>query len=293
MARKKNVIAPNDEKSLMAVDKMAAQIEKARELYGDGQPFDEERILDCIEFKAGRAFSEICELGKYCLWYKAEVGHGHFLEGLERREINVGAANWAMLMVERFGDKFHTVWNLGTRKARMLTTFTKEEIDEYAKGGLLRDIPHDDVKNMTVSELDAEVQRLRKNAKNQKEQHGKEVEKLREIISDLKTRAEDPMQLTPGQKAARELRELTPDYSIALAKISAGFREAMSILNEGEKIPGIGVQELNEWTSEFVPDSATIHELFTQWQYSFENPGPVIDNFNDIIEGKADVQELG
>ncbi|MDR1250631.1 MAG: hypothetical protein LBK62_00535 [Treponema sp.] len=289
MARTKNKIAPDDERAVVAMDKQQEAIEKATELYGDGQPFEEQRVLDCIVFKAERTSQELYELGKYCLWYKAAVGHGRFLEGLQQRDINVTAANWAMLMVEKFGDKFCTVQNLGTRKARLLTAFTKEEIDTFSNGGDLAGIPHDDVFKMTTAELGEEIKKTRQKLERQKAAHKKEVEKLNEIIDDLKIRAEDPMQLTPAQKAERQLRTLTAEYSIALAKISAGFREAMSILNEGEKIPGIGVQELNAWLNEFVPDSVTIHDLLDQWQAGFENPCPVVDNFFDIIEGKTGV----
>jgi hypothetical protein len=289
MGKTKNVIAPNDERAVVAMDKSAEAIEKATELYGDGQPFEEQRVLDCIVFKAERTSQELYELGKYCLWYKAAVGHGRFLEGLQQRDINATAANWAMLMVEKFGDKFCTVQNLGTRKARMLTTFTKEEIETFSKGGDLAGIPHDDVFKMTTTELGEEIKKTRQKLECQKAAYKKEVKKLNEIIDDLKIRAEDPMQLTPAQKSERQLRTLTKDYSIALAEISAGFRKAMSILNEGEKIPSVGVQELNAWLNEFVPDSATIQDLFKQWQGGFENPSPIVDNFDDIIGGKMDV----
>jgi gas vesicle protein len=194
-----------------------------------------------------------------------------------------------MLQHEKFGDNFATVANLGSRKARAIAYFTKEEIEEYAKGGDLRNIPHDDVSSMLATELEGEVRRLREKEKRLKDSHQKEVEKLKEIIDDLKIRAEDPMQLTPPQKAERQLRALTGEYSIALSKIAGGFREAMSILDEGEKIPGIGVQELNAWLNEFVPDSVTIHDLLDQWQAGFENPGPIVDNFFDIISGKTGV----
>jgi hypothetical protein len=290
MARKKTVIAPNDERAVVAMDKSAEAIEKATELYGDGQPFEEQRVLDCIVFKAERTSQELYELGKYCLWYKAAVGHGRFLEGLQQRDINITAANWAMLMVEKFGDKFCTVQNLGTRKARMLTTFTKEEIETFSKGGDLAGIPHDDVFKMTTTELGEEIKKTRQKFESQKAAHKEEVKKLKEIIDDLKIRAEDPMQLTPAQRAHRLIRTTyTEEYTHALSAVAAGVRKALSVLADAERTEGIGVQELNEWLNEFVPDSATITELVNQWRTETENPGPIVDNFNDIITGKTDV----
>jgi hypothetical protein len=290
MARKENAITPNDERAVVAMDKQQKAIEKATRLYGDGQPFEEQRVLDCIVFKAERASQELYELGKYCLWYKAAVGHGRFLEGLQQRDINVTAANWAMLMVEKFGDKFCTVQNLGTRKARMLTTFTKEEIEAFSKGGDLAGIPHDDVFKMTTAELGEEIKKTRQKLERQKAAHKEEVEKLNEIIDDLKIRAEDPMQLTPAQRARQLIRTTyTREYTVALAEISTGIRKAMSVLADAERTEGIGVQEMNEWLNEFVPDSAVVMELISQWQTETENPSPIVDNFDDIIKGKMDV----
>jgi hypothetical protein len=289
MSKTKNVIAPNDEKAIVAMDKSAEAIEKASKLYGDGEPFEVERILDCMVFRAEQAVDNTYIFGRYCVWLKEAIGWGGFCRALESRGLDARGAHYAMLQYEKFGDNLGTVAKLGSRKARALTFFAKEEIEKYVKGGNLRDIPHDDVSTMLTTELEGEVRRLRGKEKNLKDSHKKEVEKLNEIIDDLKIRAEDPMQLTPAQKAERRLRTLTKDYSIALAETSAGFHKAMSILDEGEKIPGIGVQELNTWLNEFVPDSATIQDLFKQWQGGFENPSPIVDNFDDIIRGKMDV----
>jgi predicted nucleic acid-binding Zn-ribbon protein len=178
---------------------------------------------------------------------------------------------------------------LGVRKTKALTLLDKPVTEKYLKGGPLGDIPHDDVSTMTASELETEVRKLRKKTNDQKEQHKKELAAKLDEIKDLTMRVSNTEPPTKAQKAARELRALTGEYSMALSKISAGFREAMSILDEGEKIPGAGIQELNAWLNEFVPDSATIRDLFSQWQAGFDDPSPIVDNFNDIIEGKVDV----
>ncbi len=41
MSRRKNVIAPTHDKDIAVMIIMTADIEKARELYGDGEPFDD------------------------------------------------------------------------------------------------------------------------------------------------------------------------------------------------------------------------------------------------------------
>jgi hypothetical protein len=143
---------------------------------------------------------------------------------------------------------------------------------------------------MPRGELEDEARRIREKEKRLKNSHKEEVKKLNEIIGDLKIRAEDPMQLTPAQRAHQLIRATyTGEYTIALGEAAAGIRKAMSVLADAERTEGIGVQELNEWLNEFVPDSAAIMALVSQWQAETENPGPVTDNFFDIIEGKTGV----
>ena len=178
MGRKKNAIASDDEKALVAMDRQQKAIEKAAELYGDGEPFDVERILDCMEFRSEQVAKNMNAFGRYCLWLKEAVGWGGFVKALESRQLDVRASYHAMLQVEKFGDNFVTVSNLGSRNARAITYFTKEEIDQYVKGGDLRGIPHDDVAQKTAKELEEEVRRLRKKVADQETGHKRVVKEM-------------------------------------------------------------------------------------------------------------------
>jgi hypothetical protein len=269
---------------------MSAEIEKARELYGDGQPFDEERVLDCIVFRAERTTHEMHELGKYCLWYKAEVGHGRFLEGLRSKGLNIRAADWAMLMVEKFGAKFDTVSNLGTRKARLLTTFTKEEIDEYAKGGSLGGIPHDDVERKTYGELADEVKKLRGKVDSQKERYEKTIKDMTEELSDLRMRYANQQPPTKEQEAKAGLFALAAPYTFALAEVNAAVRKAYALVKEAEQVPGADVLMLNGWFNQFSPEMETFAELHQAWTDEVDEARPI--EVGKIIEAD-DVPGLG
>jgi hypothetical protein len=268
MARKKNVLAPNDEKSLMALDKMSAEIEKAREAYGDGQPFDEERILDCIVFKAERSSQELYDLGKYCLWLKAEVGHGRFTEDLQRKEINVRAAQWAMLMVEKFGDKYDTVSHLGTRKARFLTTFTKEEIDTYAEGGPLGNIPHDDVAKMSTPELQETVRKEKKHSQRIKDDFEKKLADQKAEIEQLQGVIDYRAPLAEKERAEKAAAALLEDLrkklfgEIQLARFH--FGEAVGIVTTAQKTEGASFALLEKWAMEEYEELAGFNELFEE-----------------------------
>jgi len=272
MAKRKNVIAPNDEKSLVAMEKMAVDVKKARELYGDGQPYEEERILDCIVFRAERASFEFEELGKYCLWYKAEAGHGKFLEGLERRNLDVRAAQWAMLMVEKFGSDASPVAHLGARKARCLTAFTKEEIAEYVNGGSLKGIPHDDVAKMTTRELEAEVRKLRKKTNDLKEQHKKELGEKLDEIKDLTMRVSGTAPLDKEQIAEKRLEELHYDFFGSLMSGIADIRRALGIIAKAEQTEDVTYPLIRAWMNRYAESTEGLTVAYNDLMEAIKQP---------------------
>jgi hypothetical protein len=279
MSRRKNVIVPNDEKALVAMEKMAVDIQKARELYGDGEPFDEERVLDCIVFKAEQSSKALEDLGKYCLWLKEEVGHGRFLAGLKRRNLNSTAANWAMLMYEKFGSNSAHVQNLGVRRARVLAVFSKEEINTYAEGGPLGSIPHDDVSDMPIQELEAEVRKLREKVKRVEDVAKEKLRQKDEQITKLEFEIEKRQPPTKEQIAIAGLAELDKGYFSELTAAMAAMRKATEILNQAQCVPGVNGQILNEWINKYNEEMVLlngVHEELTG----------MIDDLHPIAKGK-------
>jgi hypothetical protein len=277
MARTKNKIAPNEGNSIVAMEKMAATIEKANELYGDGQPFDEERVLDCIVFRAERSAEEQFQFGKYCLWLKETVGHGRFMEGLERRNVNYFAANWAMLIYEKLGSNFAARQNLGSHKLRAITFFTKEEIDLYAQGGPLGDIPHDDVTNMTTRELEAEVRRLRKEKNEKVDSLETVIKKKSAKIDELEYEIRHGDQLTKEKKAEKVLQKYRDPIIDNLLVATERIKRATDAIDEAQKIPHVPFEALEE--------------LIEPWKESFgvflEAAEDFSDAFNNIHVDKG------
>jgi hypothetical protein len=292
MGKTKNVIAPNDEKAVMALDKQQKEIERAEELYGDGLPFDQSRLEIGIKARTVASINMMIQNGKDYHRLKAHLPHGEFIACVERTSGKSRSWAWQCMkmaeMVTENPQMLTEVNILSIGQFRALTIFEKPVVEEYLKGGPLGDIPHDDVATMTRDELEADARKGRKKEERLKAAHKAEVEKLNEIIDDLKVRAEDPMQLTPAQRAHRLIRKTyTPEYSLALSGIASGFRKALSILADVEKTEGIGIQELNEWMIEFTPDFATIIELMKQWQDGTEHPALIAEwRLSDLPDGE-------
>jgi hypothetical protein len=285
-AKQERKILPKDAKAVVAMEKMATKIQKARELYGDGQPFDEERILDCMVFRAERSAVEVLMFGKYCHWLKEEVGYGRFTEDLTKRNIDHRAANWAMLMFDKFGPNSSALTNLGTTKARCITFFDKEEIAAYEKGGPLRDIPHDDVARMTTRELEVEVRKLREKEKKTEAVIKEKIRQKDEQIAKLEMEAEYRQPPTKAQVAQAALEALSGNYTIVLfGEIKASIHKAYNIVREAEKTPGVNVQQLNEWLGQFSNAMKDIEDARQIWLDEVDNASPIeVGKIRDVSD---------
>jgi hypothetical protein len=297
MARTKNKIAPADERAVKAIELVKKQeAEKqlvAREaIAAVGFGLKEYDLFTYIQMSRNvfglHAMTGIMG-GKLLLAIKENEQHGTYMNALKEIGVPPRKAQRYMHVAKRFG-KYDNLSHLNLSMLSVLEELTDPELEKLNDGGEVKGITLDAIDNMTAAEVRDKYRAAEKKIEQLKGAHRKEVEKLNEIIDDLKIRAEDPPQLTPAQKAHRLIRTTyTREYTFALSEISTGVRKAMSVLADAERTEGVGVQELNEWLTEFVPDSATIMELIGQWQAETENPGPIADNFNDIIEGKVDV----
>jgi len=292
MPRRKNVIAPEAQTMDLVAKEKDENLSVANQILSKLGVLGTE-YNSFFYAQTAKYLSELHEgtgiaFGAVLLSIKEHEPHGNFQNVLKQIGTQPRKAQFYMRYAKRYG-KYENFSHLSNSKLDLFEAFSDEELKKLDAGEEVKGLTLDAIDRMPASEAREKLRSANGKIERLKDSHKKEVEKLNDIISDLKIRAEDPMQLSAEQKAARELRALTGVYSMALSKISAGFREAMSILDEGEKIPGIGVQELNAWLNEFVPDSATINNLFSQWQAGFDDPSPIVDNFKDIIEGKVNV----
>jgi hypothetical protein len=298
MGRRKNVIAPEAKTMDLVAQKKDENLSAVKQIFSRlgilGVEYDLFLYIQTGKHLKGLHGNTAIALGAVLLEIREREKHGAYYKALEQIDIPPRTASRYIHIAKRYGQSNRPdLADLTPAKFDVIDMLSDPELEKLIAGEEVKGLTLDAIDELPATEARKRLRAAEKKLADQKERlkevHGKEVEKLTEIISDLRIRAEDPMQLTPAQKAARELRTFTADYSIALAKISGGFREAMSILDEGEKLPGIGVQELNAWLNEFVPDSATIRDLFGQWDAGFENPSPIVDNFDDIIKGRVNV----
>jgi len=273
MGRKKNVIAPEAK----ALDKMQADIETVERLYGDGMPYELDRIENEIKFYMTQTAQALFESGKRFLLIKTHEKHGDYIAALERIGVPQTTAAYAMAVVKRFGSNRPALGDLGSAKLKMLTVFEEKDIAEYVKGGPLGEISHDDVAKMTTRELEAEVRKLREKVKKTEAVVKEKIRQKDEQIANLELENEHLQPPTKEQVAQAALQKMTEEYTYALAKVNSSIRDAISLVAKAEKIENVNVQQLNEWLNQFEVEMKTFHGLKDCWLDAVDNAGPQKD----------------
>jgi hypothetical protein len=245
-------MAKNKEPSaeIIAVEKMAEDIQTAEELYADGMPYDIDRIENQIRFYQDQAGSALLEMGKCFARIKAHEERGRFMMAVENVGMSYRQVQYAMLAERKFSNA-NTYSHLGDSKLKALSVLDEDEIETLGKGGDMNGITLDDIDRMTNRELRENLREGRKKAKVEKERHTKKVEELACEIKDLTLKFSGADILTAEQKAQKRLDEMTSEYTIALAGVTSALRTARQMVVDAENIEGVNVQQLNQWLNQF------------------------------------------
>jgi hypothetical protein len=214
------------------------------------------------------------EAGRNYHWVKAHLNHGDFMAFVER----TANSHTYVLNCMRFADlfpKFATVPNLGVRKTRALAQLEKPVVEKYLKGGPLGDIPHDDVTEMPVPELEDAVRKLRAQLKKTEAVAKEKIRQKDEQITKLEFENENRQPPTPEQIAQAELQKFTEQYTFALGKVNSSLREAFALVAKAEQIKGVNVQQLTDWLRQFDREMNTFSELSEGWIAEIDNVGPM------------------
>jgi hypothetical protein len=276
MGKKKNVIAPNDERAVVAMDKLQKEIERAEELYGDGLPFDQPRLEIGIKARTIASIDMMIQNGKDYHRLKAHLPHGEFVSCVERTSGKSHVWAWqCMKMAEMVTDapQILTQVNiLSPGQFRALTVFEKPVVEEYLKGGPLGDIPHDDVATMPRGDLEAEARRLRKTVDSMKASHRQAMQQKEDKICELDDLLNDKGPPAKEQLAETELQTLNKDYFSALMCIEEDIQRALGVLAKAERIENVTYPLLREWVNRHAESFEVIKNDFTTLQDAIKQP---------------------
>jgi len=264
MAKKKNEIISAE---AHAMDKMALSREEADKLWGDGQPFDLVRVETRIGTNNTTVIGGMVASGRDYHWAKAYVDHGEFMALVDR----TASSHTYVLNCMRFADLYPNsapVPNLGVRKTKALTLLDKPVVEKYLSGGPLGDIPHDDVAEMTVRELETEVRKLRKKCKEEKTAQEDAIAEKNQKISELERKLRYLAPISEKEKVAKAIEDrletLRTNLHDNINKTRLYFHKALETITEATQLEGVTFPMLEKWAHSEYEELAGFNELFEE-----------------------------
>ncbi|EGB8646309.1 DUF3102 domain-containing protein [Salmonella enterica] len=129
------------------------------EQFGEGLPYDYERLVEETRFFLSQSAESMLEAGKRLLIIKESEPHGKLMQTVEDRlGMNYNTAGKMMQAAAKYLDpklisKSSTFTTLGKAKLFELMTEDDEELAELAEGGTVAGMTLDDIDRMSVREL--------------------------------------------------------------------------------------------------------------------------------------------
>ena len=194
-------------KDIVALEQHNLTVKQVEELYGDGLPYDYNRLIETGRVATRNIYQSMLDLGKACMRIAAHETRGKFEEALERMGASHADGWFARQAVLKIGDVSESspVNFLGKRKIRSVLQLDEPIIKTYLEGGDLGPIPHDDVEKMSSRQLEEEVRKLREDRKQQDEDHQKKIEALEKVVRQKEGKISDmEMELAGRQPPTKE-----------------------------------------------------------------------------------------
>lgn len=259
-------------------------VKQVEELYGDGLPYDYNRLIAEGKGHARQAYQAMQELGKICLRIKAHEPRGKYQQALEMMSVARGDAWFASQSVIKLGEipNDSPVNHFGKRQVRAILTLDGPTIKTYLEGGDLGAIPHDDVEKMSSRELEEEVRKLRAERKKQDEEHVKQIEAVENVvrkkeskISELEMELAGKQPPTKEELAEQSLKEIRKQMIIRFSSMNAELDELNRLLARAQKTEGVTVDQLDSLADGVGEFYSLFDDKYQDFNQDMENIRPM------------------
>lgn len=156
---------------LQRADELATHVAEIDAAYGDGLPYDRERLVNETRFYMAQSAEAMLEAGKRLIRIKEHEPHGDFQHIVEERLGMAARTARAMMqaaikfMTPELESKRQAFAVLGKAKLLELVTQDDDELAELAEGGTVAGLTLDDIDRMSVRELKAALREAKEDAR--------------------------------------------------------------------------------------------------------------------------------
>ena len=247
--------------------------------FGDGQPYERERVINEVRFFLGTAAEAMLEAGKRLVELKEFEGHGAFVSICEER---LGLSPRTAQQMMQAAIKYlspalekHAAQLQGLGKAKLIELLAEDDEDlaALAEGGTVAGLELDEVERMSCREL----RKALRDAREDKTAQGRVMADKDAKINELSTQlAKKPLvEVKPLDEQLQELRlEATAKAGAAEAAISGALYPAIHLLMQHEgadqRVFAAGLlaqveQALLEIRAEYGIDAAPVASTAPRW----------------------------
>ncbi|MCX9038968.1 DUF3102 domain-containing protein [Citrobacter portucalensis] len=201
--------------------------------FGDGLPYERNRIVHETRFYMAQSAEAMLEAGKRLVILKENEPHGDFTEILET-ELGLApqvARRMMQASVKFLGNssetpKRSTLSVLGKGKLYELMTLDDDDLDALADGGTIAGATIDEIDRMSVRELRQSLRESRENAAAQQRILADKNEKIDELATKLekKSRIQPPKPDEEVKKLRAEVTAISTEAESAVTvRLSSAF----------------------------------------------------------------------
>lgn len=210
--------------------------------YGNGLPYQRERVVQEAAFFMAQSAEAMLEVGKRLITLKENETHGEFIEIVENR-LGIGRRTAQRMMAAsikylspRLASKATPVTLLGRAKLFDLMTESDEDIEQLASGGTLAGHTLDELEQMTRREMQAAI----RDYKQRLEAKDKVLADRNEKLQAAEERLHRPYKPSKHAAARNEREKSALDViRTAATAMNGALLDAAQVLNDLAEQDGI------------------------------------------------------
>jgi len=257
---------------------LSAQAQRSMEIaerFGEGVPYQRERVISEARFFMVASTEAMLELGKRVIQIKENEPHGNFMEALARIGIGYRTAHRVMVATAKFIDPNRKpLLTLSKAKLFDLMVESDDDLDALAKGGTFAGLKLQEIDRMSSREFKEVVRNFKQREDAKDALLAKKDKKINELTEQLELRR----RMTGDELATAQTEELRSVKS----SVFAALNQLVVCADEIARRPATSVVELE---ARQALDAAAQHfsHLATQRGFAL--------NFDDQVQ-KAKMQEI-
>ena len=213
-------------------DGLSVSLNAIMQQFGDGLPYERDRIVHETRFYMAQSAEAMLEAGKRLVILKENEPHGDFIDivesqlSLSKRTAQVMMQASLKYLSPKLEPKAQALALLGKTKLFELMTEDDEDLVELADGGTIAGMSLDDIDRMTSRELKAALREARETNAAQQRVLADKNEKIDSLSTKLekKSRIQPPKPDEEVKKLRAEVTALAVEAESAIAvRLSSAF----------------------------------------------------------------------